>query len=158
MKESYRIMAGILLAGLIFAALYSVLSALSFSDRLGEHMDVPEECYKDYADSGEIKKICSRKSPEIIRQTSKIWKPGEEIQITQVFEGRDAEGIQTEIKVLDIQDEHGNDRMDCYDRAAHKMVFSERGMYLLELKTTDGQRKSAVRKFVLLTDYRQGGI
>ena len=45
--------------------------------------------------------------------------------------------------MLDIQDEHGNDRMDCYDRAAHKMVFSERGMYLLELKTTDGQRKSA---------------
>ena len=48
--------------------------------------------------------------------------------------------------------------MECYDSAEHKVVFSERGMYLLELKTTDGQKKSAVRKFMLLADYRQGGI
>ena len=158
MKESYRIMAGLFLAGLGFAAIFAGISALSFTDRLGEHMDIPEERYEDYGDARKIREICSRKSPEIIRRTSKVWKPGEEIRITHVFEGTDAEGLQTEIKVLDIQDESGASRMECYDSAEHKVVFSERGMYLLELKTTDGQKKSAVRKFMLLADYRQGGI
>lgn len=158
MKESYRTIAGILLAGIVLTVLFAVLTRMSFSENLGQHMDIPKEDYAGYADSEQTKEICDREPPVIIRKISKVWRPEEEIRIDHVFEAVDTEGKQLEIEVLDIQDEDGNSRMECYQRADHKTVFSERGMYLLELQAADEQKKSAVRKYMLLVDHRQGGI
>lgn len=159
MKQSYRMIAGAVLSGIILIAVLAILSGTALLPKLGEHMDHTSENYSSYQDSKQTKIICDRKMPEIIRKNSRVWKPGEEIQISEIFEGFDADGRQTEIEVLDIQDREGNSRMDdCYQESERKAAFSERGMYLIELKTTDEQKKSADKRFVLLIDDRQGGI
>ncbi|MCI8483448.1 MAG: hypothetical protein HFH41_03800 [Lachnospiraceae bacterium] len=159
MKQNYKMMAGAVLSGVVLIAVLAILSGTTLLPKLGEHMDHTSENYSSYQDSEQTKMICDRKVPEIIRKNSSIWKPGEEIRISEVFEGTDADGKQTEMKVLDIQDREGNSRMeDCYWEKEQKAVFSERGMYLIELKTTDQQKKSADKRFILLIDDRQGGI
>lgn len=158
MKESYKSMAGILLSGIVLAALLAILAGTSLLSRLGQQMNVTSADYAGYKDADQAKEVCERKLPEIIRREHRAWRTGEDIWIAQVFEGVDAEGNATEIEVLNIQDENGNSRMDSYQKAEQKAVFSERGMYLLKLQTMDRQRKSTVRDFVLLVDSRQGGI
>lgn len=158
MKQIYRTMGGILLPGIVLGALLAIIAGTALLPRLGRQMDIVSADYKGYEDARETKIICERKMPKIIRRDSRVWRTGEDIRISQVFEGVDAEGNETEIQVLDIQDENGNSRMDNYQRAEHKAVFSECGIYLIKLQTMDEQRKTVIKKFVLLVDSRQGGI
>ena len=101
-----------------------------------------------------MKAACERTAPEIISKGIKIWKPGDEILIDEVFEGKDTEGNQTEIKILDIRNQNGDCRMEYYQKEEHKIVFPEKGMYLLELQTVDRQKKSKRKSLILLVDSR----
>ena len=74
--------------------------------------------------------------------------------IEEIFEGVDAEGKSVKITVLDIKDEHENSKMDSYQQVENKVVFSKRGMYLIELQAIDQERKSVIQSFILLIDDR----
>lgn len=158
MKQIYRIMSDLLLPGLVCAILLAMLGGMSLLPRLGEHMKVPKKDYSQYEDVKQTQIVCDREPPQIVRSGAGNWRPGEEILVEQVFQGTDMEGKHTKIQVLKIQDESGNSRMDCYDRAGHKLIFPTKGIYLLELQSLDNERKPAVKRFMLLVEHRQGGI
>lgn len=154
MKQAYKIIAGLLLSGIVLVSLLAIMTETSLLPGLGQQMDVSSADYSGYVDVSQTKVICERNLPEIIRRDSKVWNVGEEILIADMFEGKDADGEQTEVEVLDIRDENGNSRMENYQRAGKRAVFSERGAYILELQTMDKERKTAVKKYLLLVDSR----
>lgn len=158
MRQIYRIMSDMLLPGLVCGILLALIGGMSLQSRLGEHMNVPGEAYSTYQDVKQTKIACDREPPKIVRSGAGNWRPGEEIPVERVFRGTDTEGRDTQVRVMKIQDENGNSRMDCYDRAGHKLIFPTKGAYLLELQSLDKERKSAVKRFMLLVDSRQGGI
>lgn len=151
-------MSDLILSGIVCAMLLGILAGTALLPRLGEQMKTEQENYFQYQDAAQMKVICDRKPPELVRKGADVWDPGEEVLINQVFEAVDAEGDQLDIQVLDIQDASGNSRMEWYDKAGHKAVFLKKGTYTLKLRTADDQQKPTVRKFMLLIDRRQGGI
>ncbi|MCI8684062.1 MAG: hypothetical protein HFH50_14010 [Lachnospiraceae bacterium] len=158
MKQSYKILSELLLAGIVCGMLLGILAGTALLPRLGEQMKTEQESYSRYQDAVQMKAICNRKPPELVRKGADVWNPGETVLLHQVFEAMDEEGNQLDIQVLDIQDAFGNSRMEWYDKAGHKAVFLKRGTYTLKLRAADGQKKPTVRTFMLLIDRRQGGI
>ncbi|MCI9492595.1 MAG: hypothetical protein HFH42_05625 [Lachnospiraceae bacterium] len=154
MRQVYRVMSEIILPGMICAALFGAIMGISLLPRLGRHMDIPTEDYSSYEDASQVKEICARQPPKIVRKGFGVYQPGEEILLSQIFEGIDTDGNETSLQVLGIWDKDGIGRMDCYQEAGHKVSFPKRGAYVLELQAMDGQRKSSIQKFVLLADYR----
>ena len=154
MRQSYKIMAGILLAGIVMTALLTIVTDTPFLPELGRRMDVPVIDYSAYQDSCRMRAACEREAPEIICRDIKVWKPGDEILLAGMFVGRDTEGNPTEIEVSDIRSQNGDSKMECYQKEEGKIVFSQKGMYLLELQTTDRQNKSGRKSFILLIDSR----
>lgn len=151
-------MSDLLLSGIVCAMLLGILAGTALLPRLGEQMKTEKENYSQYRDAAQTKVICDRKPPELVRKGTDVWKPGEAVVINQIFEAVDEEGNYLDIQVLDIQDVSGNSRMEWYDKTDGKAVFLSRGIYTLKLRAVDSQQKPAVRKFMLLIDYRQGGI
>lgn len=154
MKQVYRVMSDIILPGIVCAALFGLIGGISLLPRLGQQMEVPKEDYSSYADARQTKEICARKPPDVVRKGFGVYQPGKEILLDQVFEGVDADGKKASLQVLDIRDKDGASRMDCYQGTGNKMSFPKRGAYLVEVQAMDGQRKSVVKKFMLLADYR----
>ena len=154
MKQIYRVMSDIVLPGMVCAILIASFVGMSLLPRLGEHMDVPEENYSGYGDAAQTKLACDRKPPEIVRKGAGNCRPGEEVPVGKLFQGIDAAGNPIGVQVLDIRDSQGIRRMDCYRKAGHKIVFPQKGIYLLELQAVDGQRKPARKKFVMIADNR----
>lgn len=154
MRQNYKVMAGVLLAGIVMTALLAIVTDTSLLTEIGRCMDVPVIGYSNYQDSWQMKAACERDAPKIICKNVKIWKPGDEILLDGMFEGRDAEGNPTEIKVSGIRNQDGESKMECYKKEEGKMIFSEKGMYLLELQATDKQNKSGRKCFILLIDSR----
>lgn len=147
-------MAGVLLAGIVMTALLAIVADTSFLAEVGHHMNIPVIDYANYQDSWQMKAVCERDAPKIICRNIKIWKPGEEILLAGMFEGKDAEGNPIEIKVSDIRNQDGESKIECYKKEEGKMIFSEKGMYLLELQATDRENKSGRKCFILLIDSR----
>lgn len=154
MRQIYRVMSDMVLPGMVCAILLAAIGGMSLLPRLGEHMDVPTENYSGYGDAVQTKLACDRNPPQIVRKGAGSFKPGEEFFVGQVFQGMDAAGAPIGVQVLDIRDGQGNRRMDCYRKAGHKIVFPEKGIYLLELQAVDGQRKHVKKRFLLLADNR----
>lgn len=154
MKQISKGMADLLLSGIVCAMLLGILAGTALLTKLGEQMKTEQEKYSGYQDRAQIKWICDRKPPELVRKGAGIWKTGEKVRINQVFEAVDEEGKRLDIQVLDIQDAFGISRMEWYDKAGHTAVFLKRGTYILELGTADVQKKPTVKKFMLLIDDR----
>lgn len=154
MRQIYRIMSDMLVPGLVCAILFAIIGGMSLLPRLGEYMKLPEKDYSRYQDVQQSKVICNREPPKIIRRGPGNWQPGKEISVEQVFQGRDEAGQHTEIQVVGIQDEQGNNRMDCYDRKEHILIFPSEGAYLLKLQSMDQERKIVRKRFILLVDHR----
>lgn len=154
MKPVYKTITGILLSGIIFVTLLAIIEKNMLLSKIGQQMKTPAFHYSEYEDAKQTKIICSRRLPKIIRKNSGVWKPGEEILIEEIFEGVDAEGKSVKITVLNIKDEHENSKMDSYQQVENKVVFSKRGMYLIELQAIDQERKSVIQSFILLIDDR----
>ena len=158
MRQIYRIMSELLLPGLVCAILLALVLGMSLLPGLGEHMNLPEEAYAAYQDVKQIKIVCDREPPQIVRSGPGNVRPGEKIPLEQIFRGTDTQGNDTKVQVLEIQDGNGNTRMDCYDRVGHTLTFPAKGAYLLKLQSMDAERKTAVKRFMLLVDARQGVI
>ncbi len=154
MKQVTRSMAGILLAGLVTASLLAFVSSFGLLPYLGQKMDTPSEGFAGYQDLQQLKAVCKRKPPEIIRKSTKRWKPGEEIFVSQVFEGRDEDGRSTRIEVVEIQDGDGNSRICDYSKQEQKIVLKERGVYRVGLKAVDSQCKTSYRQFLIVVETR----
>ena len=142
MKPVYKTITGILLSGIIFVTLLAIIEKNMLLSKIGQQMKTPAFHYSEYEDAKQTKIICSRRLP------------GEEILIEEIFEGVDAEGKSVKITVLNIKDEHENSKMDSYQQVENKVVFSKRGMYLIELQAIDQERKSVIQSFILLIDDR----
>ena len=123
-------MSELLLAGIVCGMLLGILAGTALLPRLGEQMKTEQESYSRYQDAVQMKAICNRKPPELVRKGADVWNPGETVLLHQVFEAMDEEGNQLDIQVLDIQDAFGNSRMEWYDKAGHKAVFLKRGTYV----------------------------
>lgn len=76
----------------------------SIAAPVGEQMKTEQESYSRYQDAVQMKAICNRKPPELVRKGADVWNPGETVLLHQVFEAMDEEGNQLDIQVLDIQD------------------------------------------------------
>lgn len=154
MKQIYRVTTDLVLPGIVCAILIASFMGMSLLPQLGEHMDAPKENYSGFGDAVQTKLACERKPPKIVRKGAGNCKPGEELSVGKAFQGVDAAGNPIAVQVLDIRDSQGTRRMDCYHKAGHKIVFPQKGVYLLELLAVDGQRKPARKKFVMIADNR----
>ncbi len=154
MRQGYQAVAGVLIAGIALVALLAFATGDFLLPSLGRQMDVQTEDYSEYADSEKSREICERTPPVIARKNLRAWEVGEKIWVSDVFEGVDEEGRQTEIKVSDILDEAGNRRMELCQEEAKCVAFPERGAYQVEVRAVDGERKQTAKRFVLIVDGR----
>lgn len=69
-----------------------------------------------------------------------------------MFEGTDAEGNLVEVELVGIWDEGKNSRMELYQREGKRLAGLESGIYLLELRAMDGERRTAIGRFGLLVE------
>lgn len=150
MGQAYKEMARIILAGMAAAVLLAFAAGSVLLPGLGEQMDVPGVEYAAYQDFTQTMDVCGRKAPEIIRKGPWKWDAGEEISISQVFSGVDVEGNTVDVEVAGLLDEEKNSRMEFYQKEGNRLIISEKGAYILELRAVDREYKEAVKRFALL--------
>lgn len=155
MKKVYQAVSEMILPGIVFAAVMSILVGAALFARIGGRMETEAEDYSRMADTQAVQALCERELPVIRCVGRKRWDDGESIFVPEVFAASDAEGNNIEVAVIDITDQNGNSAMGCYSKETKEAVFSARGVYTFLISATDGQQKRSTGRFSILVDRKQ---
>jgi hypothetical protein len=154
MKKIYQAVSEMVLPGIVFSAVVSILVGAALFDRIGGRMETGGEDFSRMADTQTVQALCERELPVIQCVGKKRWDAGESILVQEVFTALDMDGNIIEPVVLDIIDQDGDSAMGCYNKETGQAIFTARGIYTFLLSATDKQRKRSAGKISLLVDGR----
>lgn len=154
MKKLYQAVSEMIIPGIVFAAVVSILVGAALFARIGGRMQTEGEDFSQMADTQAVQALCERELPVIQCVGKKRWDAGECILVREVFTAIDMDGNIIEPVVLDIIDQDGDSAMGCYNKETGQAIFSARGVYTFLLSATDEQRKRSTERISLLVDSR----
>ncbi len=154
MKKIYQAVSEMVLPGIVFSAVVSILVGAALFARIGGRMETRGEDFSRMADTQTVQALCERELPVIQCVGKKRWDAGESILVQEVFTALDMDGNIIEPVVLDIIDQDGDSVMGCYNKETGQAIFTARGIYTFLLSATDKQRKRSAGKISLLVDGR----
>lgn len=154
MKKLYQAVSEMIIPGIVFAAVVSILVGAALFARIGGRMQTEGEDFSQMADTQAVQALCERELPVIQCVGKKRWDAGECILVREVFKAIDMDGNIIEPVVLDIIDQDGDSAMGCYNKETGQAIFPARGVYTFLLSATDEQRKRSTGRISLLVDSR----
>ena len=154
MKKVYQAVSEMVLPGIVFAAIVSILVGAALFARIGGRMETAGEDFSKMADAQMVQALCERELPVIQCVGKKRWEAGECMLVREVFTALDMDGNIIEPLVLDIINQDGESAMEGYNKESGQVVFPARGIYTFLLSATDKQRKRSTEKISLLVDGR----
>lgn len=146
----------LLLAGVAAVMLILMFWSSGILGMIGERVEISKKSYEKYGDFEAFTGLCQVKKPEIVYHAEKQWHAGEVITIEEAFTGRTGEGKLVRVEVLGVTDKNGTDCMYAYHTKEHQLIFQKAGIYELELRAQDEQKRCTVQKVEIPVDNRRG--